>query len=179
MVQQNANIPDELVFSTALIHRGDSPAVGEPFVITYEIHNPTSEAIDIASLDACQILIDFEEERLGPSCNAGVSTIEPYAVFSLGHTMMLPSIGGDVSLAIQTPDGFIIDTYDLFVEDRIVQTTPLGTSINMLSTSFIQGELFDGSLTLTNDGDESELFRFTNTCRASYWIADASGVVFD
>ena len=179
MVQQNANIPDELVFSTALIHRGDSPAVGEPFVITYELHNPTSEVIDIASLDACQILIDFEEERLGPSCNAGVSTIEPYAVFSLSHTMMLPSIGGDVSLAIQTPDGFIIDTYDLFVEDRIVQTTPLGTSINMLSTSFIQGELFDGSLTLTNDGDESELFRFTNTCRASYWIADASGVVFD
>ena len=68
MIQQNAGIPPELIFSTSIAHREDVLSLGEPFVIAYELHNPTSEAIDIRSLDTCQLLISFEEQRLGPSC---------------------------------------------------------------------------------------------------------------
>ena len=179
MVQQNANIPTELVFSTILTHRSDALELGEPFVVSYELHNPTSESIELDSLNACQLLIEFEGERLGPSCNAGVPVIEPYAMLSLGHTMMQPSIAGDASVTIQTPDGVIIDAHQMLVEDRTTPATPLDASINTPATSFAQGTLFDGSLTLSNDGDENELLRFTNTCRASYWISGANGVVYD
>ncbi|MED5497255.1 MAG: winged helix-turn-helix transcriptional regulator, partial [Candidatus Thermoplasmatota archaeon] len=86
---------------------------------------------------------------------------------------------GASTLTIETPDALVVDSFELSVQDVAVPSTPLDASINALSSSFIQGELFDGSLTLENDGTESELLRFTNTCRASYWIAGSDGVVFD
>ncbi|MEC8589720.1 MAG: hypothetical protein VXY35_06170, partial [Candidatus Thermoplasmatota archaeon] len=143
------------------------------------LHNPTSEALDISDLDACQLLISFEEQRLGPSCNAGLTTIDAYAVLGLGHTMHQATTVGASTLTIETPDALVVDSFELSVQDVAVPSTPLDASINALSSSFIQGELFDGSLTLENDGTESELLRFTNTCRASYWIAGSDGVVFD
>ena len=36
MVQQNANIPSELLIATSVAHRGSLLEVGEPFVVTYE-----------------------------------------------------------------------------------------------------------------------------------------------
>ena len=179
MVQQNAGIPSELIFSTSITHREDVLSLGEPFVVAYELHNPTSEAIDISDLDACQLLISFEDRLLGPSCNAGLATIDAYAVLGLGHTMHHATTVGTSTLTIETPDAQIVDSFELSVQDVAVSSTPLDASINALSTSFIQGELFDGSLTLENGGTESELLRFTNTCRASYWIAGSNGVVFD
>ena len=179
MVQQNAGIPSELIFSTSIAHREDVLSLGEPFVVAYELHNPTSEAIDISALDACQLLISFEEQRLGPSCNAGLTTIGAYAVLGLGHTMHRAMMVGDSTMTIETPDAQVVDSFEISVQDAAVLSTPLEASINALSTSFTQGELFDGSLTLENDGTESELLRFTNTCRANYWIAGSNGVVFD
>ena len=179
MVQQNAGIPSELIFSTYVTHREDVLSLGEPFVVAYELHNPTSEAIDINSLDACQLLISFEDQRLGPACNAGLTTIDAYAVLGLGHTMHQATTVGASTLTVGTPDAQVVDSFELFVQEAPVLSTPLDVSINALSTSFIQGELLDGSLTLENDGTESELLRFTNTCRASYWVAGSNGVVFD
>ena len=179
MVQQNAEIPSELIFSTSVTHREDVLSLGEPFVVAYELRNPTSEAIYINSLDACQLLISFEEQRLGPSCNAGLMTIDAYAVLGLGHTMHQATTVGVSTLTVETPDAQVVDSFELFVQEAPVLSTPLDVSINALSTSFIQGELLDGSLTLENDGTESELLRFTNTCRASYWVAGSNGVVFD
>jgi len=179
MVQQNAGIPSELIFSTSVTHREDVLSLGEPFVVAYELRNPTSEAIDINSLNACQLLISFEEQRLGPSCNAGLTTIDAYAVLGLGHTMHQATTVGASTLTIETPDAQIVDSFELFVQEAPFLSTPLDASINAPSTSFIQGELLDGSLTLENDGTESELLRFTNTCRASYWVAGSNGVVFD
>ena len=179
MLQQNAGIPSELIFSTSIAHREDVLSLGEPFVVAYELHNPTSEAVDISALDACQLLISFEEQRLGPSCNAGLTTIGAYAVLGLGHTMHQAMMVGDSTMTIETPDAQVVDSFEISVQDSAVLSTPLEASINALSTSFTQGELFDGSLTLENDGSESELLRFTNTCRANYWIAGSNGVVFD
>lgn len=179
MVQQNAGIPSELILSTSIAHREDVLSLGEPFVVAYELHNPTSDAIDISALDACRLLISFEEQRLGPSCNAGLTTIDAYAVLGLGHTMHQATTVGASTLTIETPDERVVDSFELDVQEMVVPSTPLDASINAPSTSFIQGELFDGSLTLENDGSESELLRFTNTCRASYWIAGSNGVVFD
>ena len=180
MVQQNANIPSELVFSTSLTHRDGALSIGEPMVVAFELHNPTSNTIDLSSLDACHLLIEFEQPLLGPTCSASTDVIDAYSVVSLGHTLFQPSVVGETSLTVQTPDGILIDAYDLVIEERIVSETPLQTTINSLSTAFIQGELFDGSLSLENEGQESELLRFTNTCRVSYWVADAMGsVVFD
>ena len=179
MVQQNAGIPSELIFSTSIAHREDVLSLGEPFVVAYELHNPTSEAIDISGLDACQLLISFEEQHLGPSCNAGTTTIDAYAVLGLGHTMHQATSIDAPTLTIETPDAQIIGSFELSVQDDETLSTPLDASVNALSTSFLQGELFGGSLTLENDGSENELLRFTNTCRASYWIAGSNGVVFD
>ena len=179
MVQQNAGIPSELVFSTSIAHREEVLSLGEPIVVSYELHNPTSESIDISALDACQLLISFEEEGLGPSCNAGLSTIDAFAVVGLGHSMHQATTIDTSTLTIETPDEQVIGSFELSVQDVAIPSTPLDASINTPSTSYIQGELFDGSLTLENDGDESELLRFTNTCRASYWIAGSNGVVFD
>ena len=179
MVQQNAGIPSELIFSTSIAHREDVLSLGEPFVIAYELHNPTSKAIDISTLDACQLLISFEQQRLGPSCNAGLTTIDAYAFLGLGHTMHQATAVGASTLTIETPDAQVVDSFELLVQEAPVLSTPLEASINALSASFIQGELLDGSLTLENDGTESELLRFTNTCRASYWVVGSDGVVFD
>ncbi|MGB1365699.1 MAG: ArsR family transcriptional regulator [Candidatus Poseidoniaceae archaeon] len=179
MVQQNAELPTGLIFSASIAHREDVLSIGEPFVVAYELHNPTSEAIDLRGIDACQLLISFEQQLLGPSCNAGETTIDPYAVLSLGHSMLQATVADLSTLTIQTPDAELIGSFELSVQDAPVQSTPLEASIKTLSTSFVQGELFDGSITLENDGTENELLRFTNTCRASYWIMDNSGVVFD
>ena len=100
-------------------------------------------------------------------------------VIGLGHSMLRANNVGTSTLTVQTPDAQVIGSFDLSVQEAPVQSTPLEASINTLSTSFIQGELFDGSITLENSGAESELLRFTNTCRASYWVTDSSGVVFD
>ena len=179
MVQQNAGLPSELIFSTSITHREDVLSIGEPFIVTYELHNPTSRSIDLNGFDSCQLLISFEEEGLGPSCTADTATIAPYAVIGLGHSMLQANNVGTSTLTIQTPDTQVIGSFDLSVQEAPVQSTPLEASINTLSTSFIQGELFDGSITLENSGTESELLRFTNTCRASYWVTDGNGVVFD
>ena len=56
MVQQNANIPSELLIATSVVHRSDLLEVGEPFVVTYELHNPTAQTIDLTSLKDCQLL---------------------------------------------------------------------------------------------------------------------------
>ena len=179
-VQQNANLPNGLTFSTSLTHRNSVLSLGEPFVLTYQLHNPTNEAIDIESLDACHLLVEFEQPLLGPSCNANKATIEPYAVVALGHTLLQPSTVGETTLSVYTPDGITIDTYQLLVQERMVQPNSLEASINTVSNSFVQGELLDASITVSNAGSEDELLRFTNTCRASYWVADANGnVVFD
>ena len=179
MVQQNAGLPSELIFSTSITHREDVLSIGEPFIVTYELHNPTSRSIDLNGFDSCQLLISFEEEGLGPSCTADTATIAPYAVIGLGHSMLQANNVGTSTLTIQTPDAQVIGSFDLSVQEAPVQSTPLEASINTLSTSYIQGELFDGSITLENSGTESELLRFTNTCRASYWVTDSNGVVFD
>ena len=180
MVQQNANLPNGLTFSTSLTHRNSVLSLGEPFVLTYQLHNPTNEAIDIESLDACRLLVEFGQPLLGPSCNANKATIEPYAVVALGHTLLQPSTVGETTLSVYTPDGITIDTYQLLVQERMVQPNSLEASINTVSNSFVQGELLDASITVSNAGSEDELLRFTNTCRASYWVADANGnVVFD
>jgi predicted transcriptional regulator len=179
MIQQNAGIPSELIFSASMAHREDVLSVGKPFVVAYELHNPTSEAIDISDLDACQLLISFEDQRLGPSCNAGLTTIEAYAFLGLGHTMHQASNIGASTLSIETPDAQVVDTFELNVQNISTPSTTLDASVNLLSTSFVQGQLLDASLTLTNSETESELLRFTNTCRASYWIAGSNGVVFD
>ena len=179
IVQQNAGLPSELIFSTSITHREDVLSIGEPFIVTYELHNPTSRSIDLNGFDSCQLLISFEEEGLGPSCTADTATIAPYAVIGLGHSMLQANNVGTSTLTIQTPDAQVIGSFDLSVQEAPVQSTPLEASINTLSTSFIQGELFDGSITLENSGTESELLRFTNTCRASYWVTDSNGVVFD
>ena len=179
MVQQNAGLPSELIFSTSITQREDVLSIGEPFIVTYELHNPTSRSIDLNGFDSCQLLISFEEEGLGPSCTADTATIAPYAVIGLGHSMLQANNVGTSTLTIQTPDAQVIGSFDLSVQEAPVQSTPLEASINTLSTSFIQGELFDGSITLENSGTESELLRFTNTCRASYWVTDSNGVVFD
>ncbi|MGA0331882.1 MAG: ArsR family transcriptional regulator [Candidatus Poseidoniaceae archaeon] len=179
MVQQNAGLPSELIFSTSIAHREDVLSIGEPFIVTYELHNPTSRSIDLNGFDSCQLLISFEEEGLGPSCTADAATIAPYAVIGLGHSMLQANNVGTSTLTIQTPDAQVIGSFDVPVQEAPVQSTPLEASINTLSTSFIQGELFDGSITLENSGTESKLLRFTNTCRASYWVTDSNGVVFD
>lgn len=179
MVQQNTGLPSELIFSTSIAHREDVLSIGEPFIVTYELHNPTSRSIDLSGFDSCLLLISFEEEGLGPSCTADAATIAPYAVIGLGHSMLQANNVGTSTLTIQTPDAQVIGSFDVSVQEAPVQSTPLEASINTLSTSFIQGELFDGSITLENSGTESELLRFTNTCRASYWVMDSEGVVFD
>ena len=180
MVQQNAGLPSELVFSTSLSHRSDVLSIGEPMVVTYQLHNPTSDTIVLDALNECMLLIEFESSILGPSCTSGAETIAPYSIISLGHTLLQPSMIAESTLTIHTPDGLLIDSYEMSVEDGVVSSTPLEATISTLSTSFIQGELFDGSIALVNDGSESELLRFTNTCRASYWVVDATGnVVFD
>ncbi len=179
MVQQNAGLPSELIFSTSIAHREDVLSIGEPFIVTYELHNPTSSSIDLNGFDSCLLLISFEGERLGPSCTADATTIEPYAVIGLGHSMLQADNVGTSTLTVQTPDAQVIGSFDVSVQEAPIQSTPLAASINMLSTSFIQGELFDGSITLENGGTESELLRFTNTCRASYWVTDGNGVVYD
>ncbi|MED5290655.1 MAG: hypothetical protein VX778_00365, partial [Candidatus Thermoplasmatota archaeon] len=121
-----------------------------------------------------------ETSMLGPSCTANAETIAPYSIISLGHTLLQPSLATESTLTIHTPDGLLIDSYEVSVGDNVVPSTPLEATINTLSTSFIQGELFDGSIALINDGSESELLRFTNTCRASYWVVDTTGnLVFD
>ena len=180
MVQQNAGLPSELVFSTSLSHRSDVLSIGEPMVLTYQLHNPTSDTIVLDAMSQCMLLIEFETSMLGPSCTADAETIAPYSIISLGHTLLQPSLATESTLTIHTPDGLLIDSYEISVEDALVPSTPLEATINTLSTSFIQGELFDGSIALINDGSESELLRFTNTCRASYWVVDTAGnVVFD
>jgi len=180
MVQQNAGLPSELVFSTSLSHRSDVLSIGEPMVLTYQLHNPTSDTIALDAMSQCMLLIEFETSMLGPSCTADVETIAPYSIISLGHTLLQPSLATESTLTIHTPDGLLIDSYEITVGDALVPSTPLEATINTLSTSIIQGELFDGSIALINDGSESELLRFTNTCRASYWVVDTTGnIVFD
>ncbi|DAC71041.1 MAG TPA: hypothetical protein D7I16_01660, partial [Candidatus Poseidoniales archaeon] len=65
MVQQQSNLPLELEFSTSMTHRTDTLENGQPFVLTYEVYNPTSHPIDVSSFDECRLLIEFESSILG------------------------------------------------------------------------------------------------------------------
>jgi len=180
MVQQQSNLPLELEFSTSLTHRTDTLEVGQPFVLTYEVYNPTSQPIDVSSLDQCHLLIEFESSILGPSCNAGVDVIEPYGVLPLGHSFFQPSITGDAVLTVSTPDGDLVSQKEIYIQQADVLENSLQLSISTPYDVYAQGVLFEGSLSLQNTGDQGELLRFTNTCRSSFWVVDESGtVVFD
>ena len=93
MVQQSANLPDELIYSTSLSHRGENLEPGQPFVILYEAYNPSSETIDLSNHASCQLLLEYDSSALGPHCNAGFSSIEPHSFISLGHTMFQAQSG--------------------------------------------------------------------------------------
>lgn len=179
MVQQSANLPDELIYSTSLSHRGENLEPGQPFVILYEAYNPSSETIDLSNHASCQLLLEYDSSALGPHCNAGFSSIEPHSFISLGHTMFQAQ-SGISSLSIQTPDNAIIDTYEFNISGQTEDTIPLNSAITALSNDFIEGQILDASITIENPGNEEHLMRFTNTCRTNYWVADYSGnVIFD
>ena len=78
MVQQEANLPDALVYSTSLSHRGEALEAGQPFVITYEVYNPSAEVIDLSTFSSCNLLIEFDVPSLGPACTAGFDLIQSF-----------------------------------------------------------------------------------------------------
>ena len=133
MVQQQSNLPLELEFSTSLTHRTNTLEVGQPFVLTYEVYNPTSQPIDVSSLDQCHLLIEFESSILGPSCNAGVDVIEPYGVLPLGHSFFQPSITGDAVLTVSTPDGDLVFQKEIYIQQADVLENSLQLSSLKLS----------------------------------------------
>ncbi len=180
MVQQHSNLPPELEFSTSITHRTDTLEVGQPLVLTHELYNPTSQPIDVSTLDDCHLLVEFESSILGPSCNAGVDLIEPYGVLSLGHSLFQPSIFGDAVLTISTPDGNLVTQKEIHIHEADLLENSLQLTISTPYDVYPQGTLLEGSLSLHNTGDEGEFLRFTNTCRGSFWVVDESGaVVFD
>ncbi len=180
MVQQQSNLPLELEFSTSMTHRTDTLENGQPFVLTYEVYNPTSHPIDVSSFDECRLLIEFESSILGPSCNAGVDVIEPYGVIPLGHSLFQPNIVGDVPLTVATPDGHLLSQKELHIHQSEMLENPLQLSISTPYDVYPQGSLLEGSLSLHNTGDQNEFLRFTSTCRGSFWVVDESGaIVFD
>ena len=179
-VQQNAEIPSQLVYSSSLAHLGDTLAVGEPMVLSYKVYNPTSVPIELSVTDECKLLIAFESNLFGPTCTPVVEIIEPFSTFSLGHTLLHATQQGESSITVTTPDGLIIGTHDFTVSPGELPSDPLVSSVSTLSDSYIQGELLEGSMNLKNILDESVLLQFTNTCRMTYWIVDSLGnVVFD
>ena len=179
-VQQNAEIPSQLVYSSSLAHLGDTLAVGEPMVLSYKVYNPTSVPIELSVTDECKLLIAFESNLFGPTCTPVVEIIEPFSTFSLGHTLLHATQQGESSITVTTPDGLIIGTHDFTVSPGELPSDPLVSSVSTLSDSYIQGELLEGSMNLKNILDENVLLQFTNTCRMTYWIVDSLGnVVFD
>ena len=179
-VQQNAEIPSQLVYSSSLAHLGDTLAVGEPMVLSYKVYNPTSVPIELSVTDECKLLIAFESNLFGPTCTPVVEIIEPFSTFSLGHTLLHATQQGESSITVTTPDGLMIGTHDFTVSPGELPSDPLVSSVSTLSDSYIQGELLEGSMNLKNILDESVLLQFTNTCRMTYWIVDSLGnVVFD
>ena len=52
--------------------------------------------------------------------------------------MLQPSLVTESTLTIHTPDGLLIDSYEISVEDDIVPSTPLEATINTLSTSLFK-----------------------------------------
>ena len=179
-VQQNAEIPSQLVYSSSLAHLDDTLAVGEPMVLSYKVYNPTSVPIELSVTDECKLLIAFESNLFGPTCTPVVEIIEPFSTFSLGHTLLHATQQGESSITVTTPDGLIIGTHDFTVSPGELPSDPLVSSVSTLSDSYIQGELLEGSMNLKNILDENVLLQFTNTCRMTYWIVDSLGnVVFD
>ncbi|MGB1953971.1 MAG: winged helix-turn-helix transcriptional regulator [Candidatus Poseidoniaceae archaeon] len=179
-VQQNAGLPSQLVYSSSLTHLGDTLAVGEPMVLSYKVHNPTSLPIELSVTDECKLLIAFESNLFGPTCTPALETIEPFSTFSLGHTLLHATQQGESSITVTTPDGLMISTHDFTVSAGDLPTEPLVSTVSTLSDSYIQGELLEGSMNLENVLDENVLLQFTNTCRMTYWIVDSLGnVVFD
>ena len=179
-VQQNAEIPSQLVYSSSLAHLGDTLAVGEPMVLSYKVYNPTSVPIELSVTDECKLLIAFESNLFGPTCTPVVEIIKPFSTFSLGHTLLHATQQGESSITVTTPDGLIIGTHDFTVSSGELPSDPLVSSVSTLSDSYIQGELLEGSMNLKNILDENVLLQFTNTCRMTYWIVDSLGnVVFD
>ena len=179
-VQQNAEIPSQLVYSSSLAHLGDTLAVGEPMVLSYKVYNPTSVPIELSVTDECKLLIAFESNLFGPTCTPVVEIIKPFSTFSLGHTLLHATQQGESSITVTTPDGLIIGTHDFTVSPGELPSDPLVSSVSTLSDSYIQGELLEGSMNLKNILDENVLLQFTNTCRMTYWIVDSLGnVVFD
>ena len=179
-VQQNAELPSELIYSSSLAYRGESVAVGEPMVLSYKVYNPTALPIELSMTDECKLLVSFESTLFGPTCTPMVETIEPFSTFALGHTLLHATQQGDSSITVTTPDGITIGTHMLTVSQGDVAAAPLASTISTLSDSFVQGELLEGSMNLQNMLDEDVLLQFTNTCRMTYWVADSLGnIVFD
>jgi hypothetical protein len=147
--------------------------VGQPLVLTYELYNPTSQPIDVSTLDDCHLLIEFESSILGPSCNAGVDLIEPYGVLPLGHSLFQPSIIGDAVLTVSTPDGNLVTQNEIHIHEADLLENSLQLTISTPYDVYPQGVLLEGSLSLHNTGDEGEFLRFTNTCRGSFWVVKA------
>lgn len=179
-VQQNAGLPSELIYSSSLAYRGESVAVGEPMVLSYKVYNPTALPIELSIANECKLLVTFESNLFGPKCTPMVETIEPYTMFSLGHTLLYATQQGDSSIIVATPDDVIISTHMLTVSQGDVAVAPLASSVSTPSNSFVQGELLEGSMNLQNMLNEDVLLKFTNTCRMTYWVADSLGnIVFD
>ena len=180
MVQQNAGLPSELIFSTSITHREDVLSIGEPFIVTYELHNPTSRSIDLNGFDSCQLLISFEEEGLLPFLHSRYSNHCPLC----RHWTRTFDASGKQCWYIHIDDSNSRCSSHRLVRplrsrgSSSINATWKHPSIRSRPRSFKESCLTD-PLHSKNSGTESELLRFTNTCRASYWVTDSNGVVFD
>ena len=179
-IQTPVILPDDLVFSVTKNQRtADSSG---PSLISVNLNNPTSQSVDLSSVGPCFIEVELEALRsIGMECFAGVDLIMPGEQLFVGHLLVEPQFGTNVTLSIPGDDfqhSILVSGNEAPLQnvDALLSIDRGGRTLD----DYSRGEVLAMTLDMTSTNSADQTLEFTSTCKAEMWVVDDFGtVVFD
>ena len=176
-VQSLVDVPegiDMIVTSTA---RDGIHAESSPSIISVRLHNTNQEEIQL-NMGECKIVINSE---LFDSCGSGI--LESGEVLTVSQVPVALD-NGDNQFEISLGSQSLSQTITL----NAIKDDDQGESSGDLSLldlelilegddQFGEFEIFESEISIINNGQDSVLLEFSDSCRGEYWIVDSAGTV--
>ena len=181
--------PEQVELSLALTSRDSQLSQNENFVLSIALYNPTNADIVLPENGHCSLLLEIaQSNEIVAPCFEKAPRLRAKE-YRIIDTVVIDSntfAAGENMLSVSTIDGALESTIAFQVaEEEATQLPDLeGLEVDMrlsaLDLSFAEGEVFQPTLVLGNQGEQRKDLTFSDTCKAEMWILNDMGeLVYD
>ena len=179
-VQTPVIVPDGVTLEVSSTARDGVHKSGSPSIITVKLHNSNTDPVD---LDFSGCMLNFNDMLIG---NCGPSTLDAHELVTINQFTIIPDMGIN-SHEISLGDGVLnqqliidaIENNEITFDETEFEN--LDVELQFVGDEkFYELDIFDSEIVLTNNGQDTLIANFTNSCRGEIWVVDKFGnVVYD